>query len=585
VTLDYETLATQRDSRRGDLVARYLAVFEAASSRIVPLPAEGELVIGRGDEAGLRLDDPKASRRHTRIALFPGRAEVEDLASQNGTFLNGEPLAAARELVSGDVIELGQASLVYHAPGALPLRAASGLGGFQRHLRAEVERSMLAGRTLGLACIAVSDVARAAPLLAAELVGVERWVGDGGQLLVLLPEAQRSDAARRTNELCALIAGAGIGVRAGLALHPADGCDGDTLVSSARAAAAAAQVGELREAATTFRVLTLGEREIVVADAAMQRLYALVERLAPADLPVLVNGETGAGKELAAAALHHFSRRAARRLVAINCAALQETLIESELFGHEKGAFTGAAQAKPGLLEVAAGGTVLLDEVGELPPQAQAKLLRALDVGRIVRVGDVHERPIDVRVVAATHKDLEQEVAAGRFRQDLYFRLSGATLCVPPLRDRPRELAILAQRFLDGARRRASKPPMRLADESLRLLAAYAWPGNVRELKNVVEFAAVAFDDALLEPWQLAMRIPGAEALEPPPPPMPQTTGFRSLEDEIRELERVRIGQALDATGGNQRRAAQLIGMPLRTLVSKLSQLGMRVSRPGGTRG
>jgi two-component system, NtrC family, response regulator AtoC len=586
VTADHDTLATQRGSAGAELVHRYLAVFEAGSSRVVPLPDSGELVVGRGDEAGLRIDDAKTSRRHARIVLTPAQVIVADLESQNGTLLNGEALRQSHALVSGDVIEIGRAALVFHAsPAGPPSRTSAGLAGFQQQLAAEVERATLAARPLALVCIA----AEAAPAIAAvepELCGVERVAPDGdARLLVLLPEASAADATARARSLLATLADARIAARAGIALHPADGCDADTLVSSARAAAADAPPSAVREAAATFRLLQVGDREIVLADAAMLRLYALVERLAAADLPVLVHGETGSGKEIAAQALHYFSPRRQKRIVAINCAALQETLVESELFGHEKGAFTGALTSKPGLLEMAAGGTVLLDEIGELPQPVQAKLLRALDTGRIVRVGDVHERAIDVRVVAATHKDLEREVADGRFRQDLYFRLGGATLWVPPLRDRPRELAMLAQRFLDAARTRAGKRPMRLGDETLRLCASYGWPGNVRELKNVMEFAAAAFDDPLLEPWQLATRLPGAAAdahESEPALPLPSATGFRPLEDEIRDLERTRIQQALDAAGGNQRRAAQLIGMPRRTFVSKLTQLGLRDRGPAG---
>jgi DNA-binding NtrC family response regulator len=564
VTADHDTLATHRGSSGGPS-HRYLAVFEADSSRVVPLPDTGDVVIGRGDEAALRLSDPKASRRHARLSIAPAQVLVVDLESQNGTLLNGETLREPRVLVSGDVVEIGRTALVFHAA------PAHGVTPFQQHLAAEVERATAAARPLALVAF-VADATQAG-VLAAECVGLERVAADGARVLVLLPEATAAEAAQRARSLLRLLPGA----RGGLAVHPADGCDADTLLCSARAAAADAPPGEVREAGATFRLLTLGDREIVLADAAMLRLYALIERLAASDLPVLVHGETGSGKEIAAQALHFFSARKSKRLVAINCAALQETLVESELFGHEKGAFTGATASKPGLLEVAAGGTVLLDEIGELPPPVQAKLLRALDCGRITRVGDVHERPIDVRVVAATHKDLEQEVAAGRFRQDLYFRLGGATLWVPPLRARPRELALLAQRFLSAARARAGKPPMRLADETLRLLAVYAWPGNVRELKNVIEFAAAAFDDAVLEPWQLATRLPGLEPHDTEPPPVAGIPpAFRPLEDEIRELERARIQQALAAAGGNQRLAAQLIGMPRRTFVSKLTQLGLR---------
>ncbi|ADO68529.1 Sigma-54 dependent transcriptional regulator [Stigmatella aurantiaca DW4/3-1] len=228
--------------------------------------------------------------------------------------------------------------------------------------------------------------------------------------------------------------------------------------------------------------LVLGERVIVVADPAVQRLYELIRRLAASALPVLILGETGAGKENAAFALHHWSRRTGKPFVALNCATIAEPLAESELFGHEKGAFTGAAAPKPGLLETAAGGTVFLDEVGELPLAAQAKLLRALETQRILRVGSTKEREIDIRVVAATHRHLEKEVEAGRFRKDLFFRLGAASVVLPPLRDRPDEVSVLAWRFLTQACAASERPPLVLSQAFLDALSRYDWPGNVREL-------------------------------------------------------------------------------------------------------
>jgi DNA-binding NtrC family response regulator/pSer/pThr/pTyr-binding forkhead associated (FHA) protein len=579
-----DTVATGKALGLPALGARYLAVFEPSSSRVVPLGERGELVIGRGDEAALRLDDVKVSRRHAILRLSPDEISVSDLDSQNGTFVNGDRVAGKRALSSGDAVEIGHSALVLHATSVNVGGGRRGLARLRAELGSELERAARAPRPLAIGVLALGDdqAERAAELLDGELVGLERLAVDGGErLVVMMPELSAEDALSRLRDLTELLARAGLAVRAGAALHPSDGVDPDALLAGARAAALVAVPGELRQAASAFRELAAGEARVLVADPIMHRLYALIERLAAADLTVLVTGETGAGKELAVQALHHMSPRAARRLVAINCAALQETLVESELFGHEKGAFTGAATAKLGLLEAAAGGTAFLDEVGELPLAVQAKLLRALDTKRIVRVGDVQERPIDVRVVAATHRDLERDVAEGRFRRDLFFRLSGATLWVPPLRDRPRELALLAQRFLAAARAQLGRPPMSLSDEALRALAAHPWPGNVRELKNVMEYCAAAFDDAALEAWHLSERLgaegAGGAAAEPAArqqsaPP----AEVCSLQDEIRDLERRRMTEALEATGGNQRRAAQRIGMPLRTFVTKLTQLGLR---------
>src|SRR5262249_34590819 len=212
----------------------------------------------------------------------------------------------------------------------------------------------------------------------------------------------------------------------------------------------------------------------------------------------LITGETGSGKELVATAIHTLSQRGGRPLISLNCAALHDTLVESELFGYEKGAFAGAKAAKAGLIESASGSTLFLDEVGELAPALQTKLLRVLESNRVTRVGDVREREVDIRFVAATNRDLEADVTEGRFRRDLFFRLSAATLHLPPLRERPRELALLATAFLDDACRHAGRTAMRISDEAMAVLLAHSWPGNVRELKNLMQYVAAPLAGGVL---------------------------------------------------------------------------------------
>ncbi|WP_257461928.1 sigma 54-dependent Fis family transcriptional regulator [Archangium lipolyticum] len=339
--------------------------------------------------------------------------------------------------------------------------------------------------------------------------------------------------------------------------------------------------------------LVLGERTVVVADPAMLRLYELIRRLAASELTVLILGETGAGKENAAFAVHHWSRRSGKPFVAINCASIAETLVESELFGHEKGAFTGAMAAKPGLLETAEGGTVFLDEAGELPAAAQAKLLRVLETRRILRVGGTKEREIDVRIVAATHRNLEKEVEAGRFRKDLFFRLGAATVVLPPLRDRRAEVRVLAERFLAAACTASGREPMSLAPETLVMLERYGWPGNVRELKNTLDYVAATVTEAVVRPGHLPERI--LAALSPPAPPTAGASPRSSepeaapaevpadseplrrvpLSEELRAIEREAMAKALRETGGVKARAAELIGMPLRTFTFKCKQYGL----------
>jgi transcriptional regulator with GAF, ATPase, and Fis domain len=309
----------------------------------------------------------------------------------------------------------------------------------------------------------------------------------------------------------------------------------------------------------------------------MARLVELARQIARADLAVIVRGETGTGKEHVARALHQFSPRSARPFVTVNCAAVQDTLVESELFGHEKGAFTGATSAKPGLLEICDGGTVFLDEVGELSAAMQAKLLRALDAKRITRVGSVVERAIDIRVVAATHRDLDRDVAAGRFRSDLLFRLAGATIVIPPLRERPLDIALLARTFADEACARAQHPPMPISCSAMRALTTHAWPGNVRELRNAIDYVAAmaTATTTAIDVAQLPAAISGGPA-EPPPEHAAPSQRFRPIADELAELERKRMREAIAAAGGVVKAAASLIRMPLRTFHLKAKQYGLK---------
>jgi two-component system response regulator AtoC len=316
-------------------------------------------------------------------------------------------------------------------------------------------------------------------------------------------------------------------------------------------------------------------RAHVVHDPSMHELYALVDRIAAGNINVLVTGETGVGKELVAERLHERSRRRGKPFLRLNCAAVAEPLLEAELFGYERGAFTGATQAKPGLLEVVDGGTFFLDEVGEMPLALQAKMLRALEAQQIMRVGGLSPRPIDARFVAATNRNLEEQVRAGRFREDLYFRLDGALIVVPPLRERVSEIEPLAAAFIESTCDDLGRRPLpTLRPEALRMLQSYSWPGNVRELKNFIERAVLVAAGPELLPehlpvQRLASALPlGRIGREPAPPP--PAMGF----DEERE----RILGVLAECGGNQSRAAKTLGISRTTLVARLDGYG--VPRP-----
>jgi DNA-binding NtrC family response regulator len=301
---------------------------------------------------------------------------------------------------------------------------------------------------------------------------------------------------------------------------------------------------------------------------AMQRAERLLERVAPGEISVLMQGETGVGKEVFAERLHGKSRRASKPLLRLNCGGFTETLLDSELFGHEKGAFTGADRAKPGLLESADGGSVFLDEIGELPLTLQARLLRVLQDRKVQRIGALEPRAIDVRFISATNRDLQAEVAAGRFRSDLYYRLNGVTIDIPPLRERVAEIAPLARRFIaDATRQLGASRELRLSRDALARLEQYAWPGNIRELKNVIEAAVLVVPDDEITVEYLSIGKAPVEA------------SVGTLHADVDALEKQRILEALEATGGNQTRAAQRLGISRGTLLSRLKQYGIKRPR------
>jgi DNA-binding NtrC family response regulator len=309
---------------------------------------------------------------------------------------------------------------------------------------------------------------------------------------------------------------------------------------------------------------------LVVPDPTPQGVNPTVARIAASDVNVLIHGETGAGKEVLARTLHELSKRPGP-LVALNCAAVHEGLLESELFGHERGAFTGAVQAKAGLLESAAGGTVFLDEVGDLPAGVQAKLLRVIEAREAFRLGSTRPIALDVRFVAATHKDLRAEIARGAFREDLYYRLNGLTLAIPPLRERRDAILGLATRLVaEAARRQKLARPPGLRADAVAALQAHAWPGNVRELRAVLERALLLAEEGEI----------GAEHLVLEEPALAAAAGAELSPGDA--AERDRILRALDDNAGNQTRAAKALGISRATLVTKLSVY--RIPRPRGRR-
>lgn len=325
-----------------------------------------------------------------------------------------------------------------------------------------------------------------------------------------------------------------------------------------------------RELANQCRVLqrqvaqATGETRLIGDATGMRRVRLLIEKVAPSEAAVLIRGETGTGKELVARAIYEQSARAAGPYVTVNCGALPESLIESELFGHRKGAFTGADDHRTGLFQMADGGTLFLDEIGELPKAMQAKLLRVLETGEIRRVGDDQVAKVDVRIVAATHRDLDAMAAAGDFREDLLFRINTFEIHIPPLRERPGDLPLLAEHLASRfAGRQGASAEITAA--TLEELAAHAWPGNVRELANVIEHALILSDGEAIAPEHLPHRFAqrrggAAENLGELP------------SVNLRELEMLAIHAALDRHDGSKPAAAQELGVSLKTLYNKLNQ-------------
>jgi len=309
-------------------------------------------------------------------------------------------------------------------------------------------------------------------------------------------------------------------------------------------------------------------REIVGRSPAMLEVYKLVARVAVSMSTVLVVGESGTGKELVARAIHSHSSRAAGPFVAVNCTALAESLLESELFGHAKGAFTGAEKSKRGLFEEAQGGTLFLDEIGDIQPKMQAHLLRVLQEGELRRVGGSEPIRVDVRVVAATNRDLEEEVQRGRFREDLYFRINVVTIRLPPLRERPEDIPLLVDHFLSKYAQREGRAEAGIADEAMELFRSYGWPGNVRELENVVERALALSKSGIILPSDLPPEVRGGDSRQAP------LSGHSLVSDRptLAELEQRYVNLILQQEGGNKKRAAEILGIDRRTLYRTLER-------------
>jgi DNA-binding NtrC family response regulator len=550
--------------------------YPRGAAKAVTISPGDSYVAGRSPPSEIELDDPSVSREHTRIRVLEDvSVEVEDLGSMNGTFVNGSRVEKAR-ISAGDELRLGAVFVGVHLlePGAKRLRGLESHDTFSSRFKEEIERARQFNRPLSILLIrAPVHVDELVSQLAPKLRRMDRSARYSDDIIeVMLPEMGPSGALAFAE---ALVKDTGLALGIGIATLPGGGRSAEELLSRARAAMPTKKVG-IRSGDTEAARILANPEDALVINQQMQALYNTAGRAARSTLPVLVCGETGTGKEIVAREVHQRSPRAAKGFICVNCGALPSQLVESTLFGAEKGAFTGADVQRAGVFEAGSGGTVFLDEIGELPLAAQAALLRVLETGQITRVGGTEEIEVDVRIVAATHRDLEEMVEDGAFRKDLLFRLNAMTFQIPPLRERNDEILPLAHRFLREADR-----DLTFTSQAEELLHAYPWPGNIRELKNAVERAVVVTTEAAIGPFDLPDRVQrsggsrhtpvlGGEMTHPDPAP---SGDYRSQE---RDAQRKIILNALQAAGGNQSESARRLQMPLRTFVHKMKKLGIR---------
>jgi two-component system, NtrC family, response regulator AtoC len=567
-----------------------------------------DVIVGRASPADIVVDDDALSRRHVRLAVIAGQLVVEDLGSTNGTRVDSA--AGTTALVSGIPVTLASGARLWLGSTQLVVvtdvddrgvvDVSAGLlphGAFLVELRREVERARLFQRPLTLVHVRSDlDIAVLWGALARHRRSVDRagvWARHHYELL--WPETGPTDAARRVQGLIERLGSSAIVVTAGL---PGDATSADGLEA---AVVAARHHPAAHSASRSSPGPTDHTDDIVAASAPMLEVMATVKRLVRSRIPVLLQGETGVGKEVIARALHGGPATATRPFVAVNCGALPATLVESMLFGHEKGAFTGAVARQPGHFEQAHGGTLFLDEIAELPLAAQAALLRVLESRQVRRLGGARDIDIDVRVVAASHRDLPTAVAEGRFREDLLFRLNSFVLDIPPLRERRADIVPLAQRFLAVTSSPLGRP-LRFGEEALAALAAGRFVGNVRELRNIIERAAVLCDDDVIEVHHLPETFtasafgdgrrgePASSPASPSPTPapsLPTPPASVSLEDapslplaeRLDHLERQILERALREAAFDTAVAAEALGLPRRTLQHRLKLLGVRPDR------
>jgi two-component system, NtrC family, response regulator AtoC len=587
-----------------------LLIYHHDATHVVSLAEGQRLVIGRDPCAELAIDDQNLSRRHACFEVQGGEVWVEDLGSTNGTTLNGKEIKRVK-LGGADEVTMGSVTASIHV--LLPLETRRlGFGNHDRLLLAleeEVARAHLFKRSAALLMIRFpgplrGDTTRLSDEIRSHLRGnVDRLaLYSDDTVEILLPEASLEQAAHLAKDLVQseLLCCDGP-LYCGLSFYPDTGTSAEELLHLCRAVLREAtdeQPVQLAPAqGSTWEAPareTSDEVGPVIRNEAMVEIYETIDRLSTSVIPVLLIGETGTGKEVLARAVHERGNRRAKRMACINCGAIPSTLVESVLFGHERGAFTGASQHNKGIFEEASGGTVLLDEIGELSPEAQAALLRVLETKQIRRVGSSKEITVDVRVIAATNHDLEAMCAEGGFREDLLYRINAMTLKIPPLCERPEEIAPLVDLFIKQTSAANGVQISGIEADAMRLLHHYPWPGNVRELRNAIERAVVIARGERIAIADLPQRVRELVGKAGPSAP---AAGARAGADgvtaempeldlgEIEELDfksrmqRLEAQVILDAlrqADWNRGEAAKQLQMPVRTLSHKINQHGIR---------
>jgi DNA-binding NtrC family response regulator/pSer/pThr/pTyr-binding forkhead associated (FHA) protein len=535
----------------------FLVLVRRDGRRVIEVADGSEMTFGRDDGCTVVLDEPRVSRTHFVIKRHGSLLVLQDLDSTNGTKLNGVALhRAERRIVGGDVIRVGHSTITVAAA------SGSGISGPASTSRLALELQRLGQRGEKATLLRVDLPPDQSP------EGLERMAAalntvalveqqDEGQYAALLDTALESDVAKVVRELERLLPEAEVG----RATFPADG-------EGLRALWQAAD----RQEDELPSELPQG---VCLADPAMVKVFRVAQRVAKTDTTVLVLGETGSGKEVLAEQIHRHSARSAKPYVRLNCASLPETLLSSELFGHERGAFTGADRRKIGYFEAAMGGTLLLDEIGELSLGMQVKLLRVLENRTVLRLGATSEIPVDVRVICATHRDLHKEVESGRFREDLFYRVSAFTLTVPPLRERPTEIGLLSEAFLRQFAERMGRPVPAISDAAMAALASHRWPGNVRELRNAIEHAFVMCDGKTIA----LEHLPESTHTPDEAPSDDAQARAGGVRDKLEQIERASILKALADENGNQTRAAKRLGLSRRALIYKMAKYAIRRGR------